>query len=134
MSTNRKDLIVSAACGMMIVVFVFYASAEQGFTVIHRLCNGFFVAGGMLGGAGLILYCANKGAFNLFGYGGSYALNLIMPFITRNPWNGDRDRETYYDYCVRKSEEPHKPVGHLLIVGGGYLIISAILLIVHWVM
>lgn len=133
MSVNRKDIIVSAVCGLMFVLFVFYASAEQEFTIVHRLCNGFFVAGAMLGSAGLLLHCANKGAFNLFGFSARYGLNLIMPFITKNPWNGDRDRETYYDYCVRKSEEPHKPVAHLLIVGGGYLVISAILLVVYWV-
>ena len=134
MSINRKDLIVSAVCGLMIVTFVFYASAENEFTVIHRLCNGFFVAGMMMGGAGLILHCASKGAFDLFGYSAKEGLNLIMPIFSRDHLSPDGKKESYYDYCMRKREEPKKPIGHLLIVGGGYLLISGILLIVHTIM
>ena len=134
MSVNRKDLIVSAVCGLMFVLFVFYGGADQEFTIVHRLCNGFFVAGVMMGGAGVILHCANKGAFDLFGYSAREGLNLIMPIFGSNPLTAEGKRESYYDYCVRKREEPRKPVGHLLIVGGGYLLISGILLIVHTVM
>ena len=134
MSINRKDIIVSIVCGLMFALFVFYASAEQEFTIIHRLCNGFFVAGAMLGGAGVISYCASKGAFDLFGYSAREGFNLIMPIFSRDHLSPDGKRESYYDYCMRKREEPRKPVAHLLIVGGGYLVISAILLVVHCVM
>ena len=134
MSINRKDIIVSAVCGLMFVLFVFYGSDEQNFTVVHRLCNGFFVAGMMLGGAGVILHCASKGAFDLFGYSAREGLNLIMPIFGSNPLTAEGKRESYYEYCTRKREEPRKPIGHLLIVGGGYLLISGILLIVHMIM
>ena len=134
MSFNRKDLIVSAVCGLLFVLFVFYGSADQGFTIVHRLCNGCFVAGMMMAGAGGILYCASKGAFDLFGYSAREGLNLIMPIFGSNPLTAEGKRESYYDYCVRKREEPKKPIGHLLIVGGGYLLISGILLIVHTIM
>lgn len=134
MSINRKDLIVSAVCGLMFVLFVFYGSADQDFTIVHRLCNGCFVAGMMMGGAGVILYCASKGAFDLFGYSAREGLNLIMPIFGSNPLTAEGKRESYYDYCMRKREEPKKPIGHLLIVGGGYLVISGILLIIHMIM
>ena len=134
MSINRKDLIVAAVCGLMFVTFVFYGSADQEFTIVHRLCNGFFVAGMMMGGAGVILYCAGKGAFDLFGYSAKEGLNLIMPIFSRDHLSPDGKKESYYDYCMRKREEPKKPIGHLLIVGGGYLVLSGILLVVHMVM
>ena len=134
MSTKRKDLVVSAVCGLMFVLFVFYGSADQDFTIVHRLCNGCFVAGMMMGGAGVILYCAGKGAFDLFGYSAREGLNLIMPIFGSNPLTSEGKRESYYDYCMRKREEPKKPIGHLLIVGGGYLVISGILLVIHMIM
>ena len=131
MSINRKDLIATAVSGMLIVLFCFYYSADRDYSIIHRICDGCFVTGVMLTGAGLILHCANKGAFNLFGYSAKFGMNLIMPFIGKNPWLGDRDRETYYEYCMRKAEEGPKPVSHLLIVGGAYLAVAAVCLVIY---
>ena len=133
MSIKRKDLIANAGAGLLIAMFCFFSSADREFSVLHRLCDGCFVAGVMILGAGIILFCANRGAFNLFGYSAKFGLSLILP-IGKNPWDGGRDRETYYDYCERKAQEPSKPVSPLLIVGGGYILLAMILLVIYFVM
>lgn len=131
MSDKRKELVVAVVVGLLIAGFVFFGSADRGHTIVHRLCDGSFAAGMLLGGMGVILYCANKGAFNLFGYGARFGLNLILPIFGKNPWAANGERETYYDYCERKSEQEPKPVSHLLIAGGLYLAIAAVLLVIY---
>ncbi len=131
MSNRRKDLIVAAASGLLIAVFVFLGSADRGYTIVHRACDGCFAAGILLGGIGAILHCANKGALSLFGYGARFGLNLILPIFGKNPWTADGERETYYDYCARKREQEPKPVAHLLIAGGSYLLLAVVLLVVY---
>ena len=134
MSIRSKDLIMDYAVGLMIVAFVYIsnqtiAEAEQ-WDIFHMLCNGCFSAGMLLLGAGTILFCANKGAFTLFGYSFKFGINLILP-MGNNPWRGDRDRETYYDYCQRQAEKPKKPVAPILIAGGTYMLLCVVFLLLH---
>lgn len=131
MTVNRKDLIVAAVLGVLITSFCFFNSADRGYTIVHRLCDGCFTTGILLTGFGVIMYCANKGAFNLFGFGAKFGLNLILPIFGKNPWNADGEQETYYDYCMRKAEQEPKPVSHLLITGTVFLIAAAVLLVVY---
>ena len=131
MTIKRKDLIVTVVVGVLVVLFCFFNSADRGYSVIHRLCDGCFTAGILLGGIGVIMFCANKGALNLFGFGAKFGLNLILPIFGKNPWNADGERETYYDYCQRKAEQEPKPVSHLLITGGAYLLLAVVLLVVY---
>lgn len=132
MTIKRKDLIVTAIVGLLIVSFSFFGSADRGYTVVHRLCDGCFTTGVLFAGAGIILFCANRGAFNLFGYGAKFGLSLILP-IGRNPWTANGERETYFDYCQRKAEQEPKPVSHLLIIGGTYLLLAAVLLVIYMI-
>ena len=131
MSDKRKNIIVAVVLGFLIAGFVFISTADRGHTIIHRACDGCFVSGILLGGMGVILHCANKGAFNLFGFGARFGLNLILPIFGKNPWAANGERETYYDYCEKKREREPKPVGHLLIVGGAFLLIAAVLLVIY---
>ena len=133
MTIKRKDLIATAVSGLLIVAFCFIGSAERGYMIVHRLCDGCFVTGVLLTGAGIILLCANKGALNIFGYGARSGLNLILPIFGKGPTKEDGERETYFDYCQRKAEQGPKPVSHLLIVGGIYLVLAAILLVIYLV-
>ena len=131
MTINRRDLIVAAVLGVLIASFCFFSSADRGYTIVHRICDGCFTTGILLTGIGVIMHCSNKGALNLFGFGAKFGLNLILPIFGKNPWTADGERETYYDYCMRKAEADPKPVSHLLIVGGAFLVTAAILLVVY---
>ena len=130
MTIKPKDLIVTAVTGLLIVAFIFFGSADRGHSIVHRICDGCFATGVLMTGAGIILFCANKGALNLFGYGAKFGLSLILP-IGKNPWISNGERETYYDYCQRKAEQDPKPVSHLLIVGGAYLAIAVVCLVIY---
>lgn len=130
MTDKRKDLIVTAASGLLIIAFVYFNTADFGYSIVHRICDGCFVTGVMLFGAGIILHCSNKGALNLFGYSAKFGLSLIVP-VGKNPWTANGERETYYDYCERKAKQEPKPISHLLIVGGAYLAIAVVLLIIY---
>ena len=131
MSDKRKEFAVAVVLGLLIAGFVFFGTADRGHSVIHRACDGCFAAGMLLGGMGVILYCANQGAFNIFGFGARYGLNLILPIFGKNPWAANGERETYYDYCEKKREQEPKPVSHLLITGAAFLLIAAVLLVVY---
>ena len=131
MSNKRKELALAVVSGLLIVVFVFLGTADRDHSIVHRLCDGCFAAGMLLGGMGVILHCANQGALNLFGYGARFGLNLILPIFGKNPWKADGERESYYDYCARKQEQEPKPTSHLLLAGGFYLLLAAVLLVVY---
>ena len=128
MKTNRKDLVLGAMIGLMIVMFVVMLSADQGFTLIHRLSDGCFAAGILLGGLGGIFFCANKGAFNLLGFSASFALKMITGY-GKDP--GTYGHDAYYNYCQEQSQKEPKPFAHLLIAGAGYLVASAIFLAIY---
>ena len=131
MSINRKDLIIDFALGLLIAGFVCVGIKDQGFEIFHLLHNGTFVAGGFLFSAGVILYCANKGAFNLFGYSLKFGINLILP-LGNNPWRATGERETYYDYCQRKAEAPNKAFAPLMIAGAAYILVSIVFVLLHY--
>ncbi len=137
MSIRIKDLIMDYAVGLMIVAFVYISNQtideQYGIAsdILRLLCDGSFCAGILLLGAGTIMFCANKGAFNLFGYSFKFGISLILP-LGNNPWKGDKDRETYYDYCQRQADKPRKSVAPLLIAGGSYMVLSLIFLLLHY--
>ena len=130
MTVKRKDLIVDFVLGLLVVTFCYLNPQNPDTTVIHRMLDGCFVAGTLLCGAGVILFCSSKGAFNILGYGLKFGLNLILP-VGKNPWMADGERESYYDYCVRKSEEQSKTFLHLLITGAVFMLASLVLLIIY---
>lgn len=129
MTIKLKEVIVDFVLGLLVVSFNYFNNSADA-TIIHRLLDGTFVAGVLLTGIGILLFCANKGAFNIFGYGVKYGLSLILP-IGKNPWAADGERETYYDYCMRKAEKEPKSFLPLLISGGVYLVISVVLLVIY---
>ncbi len=131
MKVQRKDLILSTVIGLAFVIFVVTSNADRGYTLVHRLCDGTFTAAALLIGAGGLIHCANKGFFNILGYGAKRAISLIIPVMS-NPW--DNVRDGYFEYCQGQAEKPAKPCAHLLIVGCVYLVVSAVLLVVYMTM
>lgn len=125
---KRKDLIVSTVIGLLIVAFVVTMSADRGYSLTHRLSDGCFTAGVMLCGIGGIIFCSNKGAFNLLGFSTSHIIKLITGF-GKDP--GEETHDAYYNYCVKQAEKPAKPFGHLLIVGAGFLLAAILFLVLY---
>lgn len=125
---KRKDLIVSTVIGFLIVVFVVMMSAERGYSMTHRLSDGCFTASVMLCGIGGIIFCSNRGAFNLLGFSTSHIIKLITGY-GKDP--GEQNHDAYYNYCMKQAEKPAKPFGHLLIVGAIYLLAAVLFLALY---
>ena len=42
MSNKRKELALSVVSGLLIVIFVFFSTADRDHSIVHRLCDGCF--------------------------------------------------------------------------------------------
>ena len=125
MSDKVKAIIVDMALGLLVIGLVWYLNADQDYTLVHRLCDGCYVAAVVLLGSAGLAFCRNKGALDIFGYG---AVSLISMF---NPGNRmARPEEGYYEYCQRKAGE-RKPFGHMLISGLVYLAFALIFMAMY---
>lgn len=128
MKITRKDLVLSMVIGLAIACFVVSLSADRGFTMVHRLSDGCFSAGVILCGMGGLIFCANKGFFNILGFSVSYAGKMITGW-GKDP--SERGHDGYYNYCMRQAEKGPKPFAHLLIGGAAYMVAAALFLVVY---
>lgn len=128
MKIHRKDLIIAIVAGLLLLGLSFTLSADRGYTLSHRLSDGCFTAAVMLCGIGGILFCSNKGAFNLLGFSASHAIKFITGF-GKDPSVNSHD--AYYHYCMQQAEKPPKPFAHLLIVGAGYFVAAVLFLLLY---
>lgn len=127
MSETRKSIMADLTVGMMIAFAVFLLNQGRGHSLMHNLCDGFFVAAVALLGSGGIRFCTSRGAMDMLGYG----FKTVGEFFTK-AGRLDGPDEDYYEYCQRKAEE-RKPFGHFLIAGLIYLGLSAIFLTANFV-
>lgn len=98
-------------------------------SIAYILSDGFFVAGVLVFGMGALKFLRNKGAFDIMSYGVSYVIYSTIPALSINRPEELRN-EDFYDYTQRKQAE-RKPAGDILIAGGVYLLLSAIMLVVY---
>jgi hypothetical protein len=90
------------------------------------LCDAFFVAGILLALFGALVWISTTGFFDTFGYAIRSAAHLLLPFI-------NHDTKTFYDYKTEKAEKRGESKGFLVIVGGFYLLLSAVFLVLWMV-
>ena len=127
MTNKQKTYVTEAILGLVIMAYVVMVNWDSGHSLVHMLCDGSFVAAVLLLGTGGILYCKEKGAFDIFGYGMKSALGLLVPGVSVLD---DGTREDYFTYCERKAKERkkrHQP----LLVGTCYLVLSLVLMVVY---
>ena len=86
---------------------------------IRHWSDAFFTAGMLLAASGALVFVSRNGAFD----GLSYAV-VSLSWFFRN-----RQHESYADYKARKAERGKTPCLFLVIVGGGFLLIALILVI-----
>ena len=91
--------------------------------VLRSVCDGFFVAGGLLLGVGALKWVRNRGAFDTVSY------SVSSTFRTHLPGAAGRERETIYDYRERK-EKSRRPSLPVLLAGAVYMLLSIIALAV----
>lgn len=119
---------ISTVIGALISVWVmnleglFDGVAYPTDLVMMILCDAFFVAGVLLALFGVLVWISTTGFFDTFGYAMRTAIHLILPFI-------HHERRSFYDYKTEKAEKRGSAQYFLIIVGGGYLVLSAVFLI-----
>ena len=127
MTQKQKTYLTEAILGGLIAAYVVFLNRNSGHSLVHLLCDGCFVAAVLLLCTGGILFCKEKGAFDIFGYGLKSALGLLVPGVSILD-NGER--EDYFTYCERKASERkkrHQP----MLVGFCYLAASALFMVIY---
>lgn len=108
---------------VMVALIVVLALSIKGFNYLVNYANGFFIAGALLIGVGLLSICNNLGTFDIFGYSGKYVINRI-----RNV-----NVEDFPEYTENKKEKRKKirfEFVPYIVVGLFSLIVAIILLII----
>ena len=126
---KRKSFWVALGVGAVIALAVALLHRSSGSSPLRLVCDGCFVAGVLVGGAGCLMLASGEGVFDIFGYGVSFVLNLHWPGIFRMP--EERRRESYAEYKVRRHASPGKP-GGVLLAGGFYLLLAAVFLLIYF--
>lgn len=118
-------VLLALTVGFMFIEKVFAASGAK--DALDRLSNAFFVAGLIYAAAGGFSFVAAMGGFDSFTYiFSNFALHSLIP--TKQP----KKYKNYYDYKTEKDEKGRHWLPHLLILGGGMIIVSVILLAVGY--
>ena len=125
---KRRSFRIALGVGAAIVLAVILLNRSAGDGFLRLICDGCFVAGILVGGAGCLMLAGNEGMFDIFGYGISFVLNLHWSGIFHMP--EERRRERYADYKARKRASPSAP-GGILLAGGVYLLLAAVFLVVY---
>ena len=125
---KRRSFWIALGVGAAIAAAVALLNRSSQAGPRRLLCDGCFVAGILVGGAGCLMLAANEGMFDIFGYGISFVLNLHWSGIFHMP--EERRRERYADYKARKRASPSAP-GGVLLAGGVYLLLAAVFLVIY---
>lgn len=125
---SAKRYLIATAIGLAIAVGVFAArgglDSTETVLVLQAFCDAFFVPGILLMGFGALLFCADDGLFDMMNYGVMKVINL-----TRNKKRRDAFPKTFYDYRQMKSENRKGGFGYLLILGGAFIALAVLFLI-----
>ena len=134
MSTWKKKLLQYGICGLVGAVIAYFVMDAEGLfliwgsskqSVVSILCDAFFVPGILLTMFGCLLWIANTGFFDSLGYAVRTAAHLLIPFRKT-------ERKTFYDYKEEKAEKRGKTPTFIGIVGGFYLLLSAVFLVIFY--
>ena len=123
---NSKKYVKISIVAVLIAVFVCikktiwtYESIQELFS---NLSDVFLIPGIIIVDFAIFVYATNEGFFDGFGY--------TFKTLKRTFSNDLSEREDYYDYKVRMSKK-QRSYKHLFIVGGIFMLISIVLLIVY---
>lgn len=121
-----KYLIPCLMCGAMAVVILAVRGAfvKSGKALIADLCDAFTVPGILMLGFGLLVFATNGGAFDMLAFGVRKLFDLFKRDLTKVKYR------TFYDYRQAQAEKKRSFL-HWIIVGGGFLLIAIIFLIIY---
>lgn len=91
----------------------------------HILVDGFFVAGIIIIGAGLLVFSSNGGTFDMLSFGVIKVIDLFRRDLSKVKY------QTFYDYRLERSENKGQFL-YLIIVGTFFIITSLIFLWLYY--
>ncbi len=127
MKDGTKTRITDFVLGAVIAGVVIFANRGMDYSLSQRLCDGCFVAGGLLLGTGGLRFCKNQGAFDMITYGASTAFYTAFPAAQ----SMERRGEDFIAYRERKHRKD-KPCADLVISGCAYLALALICLLIYY--
>ena len=121
--------IISGAVGIIIFIIIICTkaiwNAEGAKDVMRILSDAFFVPGVLLGGAGLLIFASNGGAFDML----AYAVIRFFDLFKRDVRN--KKYKDFYEYREAKKEKK-RHMGFMLIVGLVFIALAVIFLIIYY--
>ena len=120
--------IASAVClalAFVILCFKNIFSQTDAVKVFQILCDAFFVTGICFACIGVIMLAGNGGAFDMLGYA------FVMLFDALRKDISKRKYKDFYEYRQAKKEKKRN-VLYMFVVGGAFIAISVIFLILYY--
>lgn len=122
MKALRKYLI-TLLVGFGLVALILWGKDLFGQTepvkIYHILCDAFFAVGVVITSAGLLVFSANEGTFDMLSYG----MTSFLDMFRKNKRN---QYDTFFDYRMSKADKKVQ-FGFLLICGVFFLAVSFVM-------
>ena len=129
MKQGLRSYLVLLVIGIALALSVAYSNRDMGYPITQLLSDGFFVAGVLLGGSGVIGFAGTKGTFDMMGYGIKVAANTAFSWMI--PQDSDfGKKESFMEYRERKDNSRKKP-GPLLLSGGTLLAVALVFYVLY---
>lgn len=121
---NKKSYLMALSMGISAAVIICFIneifaveSAQKAFKI---LSDAFFIPGVFLLGVGILLSVVNEGLFNGIIFG---LKTLGRSFVARK---GEKIREEEFHEYNKRMKEKKTSVAHFIVVGIGFILISAV--------
>lgn len=126
MKKALKYLIPFLLCAVAVILILVWrgAFARSGKGLIIDLCDAFSVPGAVMLGIGLLVFVTNGGAFDMLAFGVIKLFDLFKRDLTKVKYR------TFYDYREAQHEK-NRSFLNLLIVGGGFLLVGIVFLLIY---
>ena len=120
---------VAALVGIAIFVLVICINkiwnVNETYAIMQCLSDAFFVPGVLVGGVGLLVFASNGGVFDML----IYATIRFFDLFKKDPRN--KKYKDFYEYREAKKDR-HRSNKAMLIVGGVFIVLAVIFLIVYY--
>ena len=124
MKDGLKSYLFLLVIGLALAAAVAYSNRDMGYPITHLLSDGFFVAGVLLGGSGVIGFASSKGTFDMMGYGMKVTVNTVFSWMI--PQDSDLGKkEDFIEYRDRKASTRKDPKP-LMLVGGTLILLGLV--------
>lgn len=130
---TRNKLIGYAVCIAFALAIALGVAMYQGFDLAagigmncRHLSDGFFVAGVLFTGLGLLTWVSTTGFFDMFSFAIKRAAEMLMPWVRL------KDRPNFYEYKMEKEAKRKKPLTTILFTGVGLILASLVCLLLHY--